>query len=212
MFWLILACTGADKAVCVGDCDSALDSSTPVVDTSPTIDTQDTGAPPDSQIDSVPGGQDTEPDHSHEPLPLCINEFMTDNNFSLMDDQGAYSDWIELYNWSEEPIDLDGWTLSDNPEKPDKHELEGGLVIEAGGELLLYADNLPELGSQHLEFSLAQEEGSIAVYAPDGRGSLIYYSYIESDLSAARVPDCCTDAQGCWQYVFKGTPGASNGT
>ena len=45
MFWLILACTGADKAVCVGDCDSALDSSTRVVDTSPTIDTITTTPP-----------------------------------------------------------------------------------------------------------------------------------------------------------------------
>ena len=45
---------------------------------------------------------------------LRINEAMTSNGATLRDEDGASSDWIELYNSGDAPIDIDGYGLSDN--------------------------------------------------------------------------------------------------
>ena len=47
---------------------------------------------------------------------VYISEIMADNFSTQADEDGAYSDWIELYNPTSEAIDLDGWYLSDNPD------------------------------------------------------------------------------------------------
>lgn len=43
-----------------------------------------------------------------------INEVMSNNIFSIEDEDGDNSDWIEIYNPGSDSIDLSGYTLSDN--------------------------------------------------------------------------------------------------
>ena len=43
---------------------------------------------------------------------VVISEFMAVNNTTLSDEDGAYSDWIELYNTSTNAVDLGGWYLA----------------------------------------------------------------------------------------------------
>ncbi len=45
---------------------------------------------------------------------LRINEVMADNESSIADSNGEYSDWIELYNYGMEPIFLGDFYLSDS--------------------------------------------------------------------------------------------------
>ena len=49
-----------------------------------------------------------------------LNEVMSFNQFTIQDDDGAYSDWIELYNPSSDTINLEGYGLSDDPLRPFK--------------------------------------------------------------------------------------------
>ncbi|NQU23165.1 MAG: lamin tail domain-containing protein, partial [Candidatus Nealsonbacteria bacterium] len=42
-----------------------------------------------------------------------ISEFMAVNNHTLADEDGDFSDWIEIHNPAATPIDLDGWYLTD---------------------------------------------------------------------------------------------------
>ncbi len=44
-------------------------------------------------------------------------------------------DWIELYNAGAAPIDLGGWSLSDQPSNPGKWAIPAGTVIASGGYL-----------------------------------------------------------------------------
>ena len=46
--------------------------------------------------------------------PLVISELMALNETTLQDEDGAYSDWIEIHNPTDEAINLDGWYLTDN--------------------------------------------------------------------------------------------------
>src|SRR5438105_5738608 len=45
---------------------------------------------------------------------IVINEFMASNKKTLLDEDGASSDWLELYNPTTNPVNLNGWFLTDN--------------------------------------------------------------------------------------------------
>ena len=45
---------------------------------------------------------------------VVINEILSLNNNTILDDFGDRSDWIELYNTSEDTVDLGSWYLSDD--------------------------------------------------------------------------------------------------
>ncbi len=66
--------------------------------------------------------------------PLVINEI----NYNSHDDFDP-GDWVELYNPSDEAINLSGWSFKDSE---DDHEfiMPLGQIIEAGGFLVLCAD------------------------------------------------------------------------
>ncbi|MBM3436087.1 MAG: lamin tail domain-containing protein, partial [Bacteroidetes bacterium] len=51
---------------------------------------------------------------------IVINEGSNKNYLSLTDEDGENSDWIELYNWSTSPVDLHGYSLTDDPSEPMK--------------------------------------------------------------------------------------------
>ncbi|HDR51808.1 MAG TPA: hypothetical protein ENN90_09380, partial [Mariniphaga anaerophila] len=51
---------------------------------------------------------------------IKINEIMSSNSSAIADDDGDYSDWIELYNAGQETVQLEGWGLSDNYDNPFK--------------------------------------------------------------------------------------------
>ena len=186
----------------VAPTDSAPTDSAPPVDSDPT----DSATPVDSD---PPGGDSSAGDTAPPaPLPLCVNEFMPDNEATLFDDAGETPDWIELHNPTAEDVDLDGWSMSDDRDA-DRAPLAAGLTVPAGGFLLLYADGDEDAGPDHLDFSLDADGGDVALYAPDGRGLVVGYGLIEEDFSAARVTDCC-EGEGCWSFDFRGTPGATN--
>ena len=43
-----------------------------------------------------------------------INEIMSNNDSTIADSDGDFSDWIELHNPDEEDINLEGYYLTDN--------------------------------------------------------------------------------------------------
>lgn len=51
---------------------------------------------------------------------LVISEFLASNANNLMDEDGDYSDWIEIFNPNTDTVNLLGWFLTDDPEDKDK--------------------------------------------------------------------------------------------
>lgn len=76
-----------------------------------------------------------------EPKPVAadlqISEVMPDNKFLVM---GHENDWVELMSREETTVSLDGYYLTDDPEKPDQMPLKG-LEIPAGGYLTIVLDD-----------------------------------------------------------------------
>jgi hypothetical protein len=67
-----------------------------------------------------------------------VNEVMSSNGDTLEDENGDSPDWLELHNAGGEPVNLEGYGLSDNPNRPYKWVF-GNTTIPAGGYLLVFA-------------------------------------------------------------------------
>jgi hypothetical protein len=68
-----------------------------------------------------------------------ISEFMADNASVLADEDGAFSDWIEIRNPDATPLDLGGWHLTDDAMEPTKWTIPVGVTIPARGHLIVFA-------------------------------------------------------------------------
>ena len=53
---------------------------------------------------------------------------------------GAGPDWIELYNTTDQAIDVGGWYLSDDANDLTRYRIAEGTSIPAGGYLVFYED------------------------------------------------------------------------
>jgi hypothetical protein len=69
---------------------------------------------------------------------LRLSELVAQNRSGLFDDDGKTSDWIELENRSDEPVDLAGYKLSDDPALPAKWTLPK-VVLPPGAFYLVWA-------------------------------------------------------------------------
>lgn len=168
------------------------------------------GTDPGDGGESGTDGGSTTADGGGEPTPrpaLFLNELMPANLSTVQDESGDFPDWIELFNAGEQAVDLAGYTLSDDLDRPDRHVL-GELRIEAGGFLLLYADGEVEYGPQHLPFSLSADGEELGLYDPTGAPvDLVRFGAQLPDVSAARA----WDGGATWTMGWPATPGDSNG-
>jgi hypothetical protein len=69
---------------------------------------------------------------------LVINEVMASNTSTLVDDDGDTPDWIELYNGSDQSIDLTDYGISDNKEE---RWVFPPISLEPEQHLLIYASD-----------------------------------------------------------------------
>ncbi|HEX2748222.1 MAG TPA: lamin tail domain-containing protein, partial [Verrucomicrobiales bacterium] len=69
---------------------------------------------------------------------VIINEFCAGNSFSLRDEDGAASDWIELYNGTGASVDLTNWSLTDDIARPAKWVFPPRTIVH-GEHLVIFA-------------------------------------------------------------------------
>lgn len=134
---------------------------------------------------------------------LVISELMVKNRASLMDETGAFPDWIELENISDEAVDLKGFILADGEDKPGR--ILPAYTLEPGGRVVIYADSTddPRL-PMHMDFSLSLDE---TVVLRDADGVIVDTapcSADKADRALVRGDD------GEWSVSAFCTPGYEN--
>jgi hypothetical protein len=78
---------------------------------------------------------------SFEPIlqkKIVINELTGGNTNLLEDEDGDYSNWVELYNVSIDPVNLKGWYLSDDRTFLNKWMFSASHILNPGEHLVIY--------------------------------------------------------------------------
>jgi len=138
---------------------------------------------------------------------LVINELVAANVHGLLDGDEDTSDWLELLNASDAPVDLDGWGLSDDPDAP-LDWLLPAQVLAPGEVLLVFASGKDRLGPElHASFSLAATGDTVVLGAPDGCPVDVHETpRLYRDVSWGRSLSDPAD----WGYFLAPTPGLAN--
>jgi hypothetical protein len=87
---------------------------------------------------------------------IVINEASNRNASQIVDDDGDYQDWFELYNAGSLAINLDGYTITDDTMELGKWEFPS-LVLNPGNYLLVFAsgkNRAPAYETDHWEFAV----------------------------------------------------------
>ena len=144
---------------------------------------------------------------------VVINEFSASNLDQFQDNYQKYEDWIELYNTSGSTVNVGGYFLSDNENRPEKWKIPTGTTIPPNGYLLLWCSGRDEVsgGDYHTNFKLKQTEDNEEIVLSDP-------DTLQLDL----VPlgrtqlghSFCRDINGgaSWVIDTSPTPDASNGS
>ena len=144
---------------------------------------------------------------SASPQGVKLNELMASNQTVIADEDGDYEDWIELYNDSDGPVSLEGYSLSDDPGMPGKWEFP---PIEIGPHefLLVFASGKDRLGPQlHSNFKLSSAGEDLMLAGPDQVPvDVVIPVQLEPDQPFGRVPD----GSGEWHVLAFATPMESN--
>ncbi|EON78317.1 hypothetical protein ADIS_1180 [Lunatimonas lonarensis] len=139
---------------------------------------------------------------------LLINEIMSSNATTLQDNDGDFSDWIEIYNASEQILNLEGYQLSDNPSNPSKWVFPR-VEISPKGFLLVWASGKDKVvgSSIHTNFSISAAGEEIILSDPQGELlDKLEAIEIPTDISYGRKAD------GSFDFAFfsRPSPAASN--
>ncbi|MCF8247554.1 MAG: CotH kinase family protein [Saprospiraceae bacterium] len=138
---------------------------------------------------------------------LVINEFCASSSDigGIPDAMGEYDDWIEIYNNSDETVQLDNFYLSDSPERPFKWTFPIGSIIEPHGYFMIWADQDEFQPGVHTNFKLSAS-GEFLILMHEDRTVIDSISFGEqsTNLPSARKPN------GTGNFVSQSHTFASN--
>jgi len=140
-----------------------------------------------------------------------INEVVASNASVSADENGDFSDWIELVNIGPDAVNLAGFGLSDDLDAPFRWVFPD-LELDPGHFLLVWAsgkDRSNNIHALHTNFSIASGGEAIQLTRADGAVLDVFEARsLPANISAGRQPD----GVGPWLYFDAPTPGASNDT
>ncbi|MBW8002449.1 MAG: hypothetical protein FVQ80_10575 [Planctomycetes bacterium] len=133
-------------------------------------------------------------------IQLAINEFLASNTSVNQDGAGDNDDWVEIYNYSDTPIDIGGMYLTDNLSNPTKWMVPTGdpaaTTIDPNDFLLIWTDDEPGEGTLHATFKISKDNDTeLGLFDTDGITSIDTMTFGQqyTDISYGRYPDASTE-------------------
>jgi spore coat protein CotH len=124
------------------------------------------------------------------PGDAVINEFLAKNTSDTTNEYGNYEDWIEIYNLTDEPVDLFGLYLTDDFSNPGKFAFPENSIVQPGDYLMLWADEEDTVSAVlHANFKLSADGESLML--SDGAGLVLdslTFGPQTADVSFGRCP------------------------
>ncbi len=144
---------------------------------------------------------------SVEAQELVINEILSSNQSGIQDMDGDHEDWIELYNNTNESINLSNYFLSDEGDNLSKWQFPNQEILPHSF-LLVFASAKDVVGEElHTNFRI--KSSGEKLYLSNSTGGLvdqIEAVQLMADESYARYPD----ASMLMYKIFNPSPGNSN--
>ncbi len=125
------------------------------------------------------------------PGAIVINEVMSSNYQLFYDRNGNSSDWVEVRNTGDEPVNLSGWGLSDSDKNPFKF-LFPKITIEPGGVLTVFCSGTAsmDLKELHAPFKLKASGEKLTLSNSEGvRIDQVTLPVLETNTSYGRPFD-----------------------
>ena len=98
-----------------------------------------------------------------------ISEFVAFNTATIADEDGAYSDWLEVQNQGDMTADLSGYYLTDDASELDKWRVPNGTSLAPGEAIVVFASGKDRTGDElHTNFTVDELGGDLALVAPNG--------------------------------------------
>lgn len=141
---------------------------------------------------------------------VVINEFVSSNGSTISDEDGDFEDWIEIFNTSADPIQLEGFFLSDNPNKLNKWVFPP-YSLQPGGHLVVFASGKDRTSGLilHTNFSISSDGEPLIISSPEGDTiDMVAAIEVPRDVSYGRVED----GGDTFSFFSQPTPGSSNTT
>ena len=137
---------------------------------------------------------------------VTINEVCPKNSTYAAPDGGMY-DWIELYNSSNNAVDISGWGISDKEDTPYRFTFPSGTSIQAGERKIVFCDGTAgETNSAIAPFGLSTSGETLTLTDASGNiASQVTFEDMAKDTSYGQYPDGSGEF-----YVLGTTPGATN--
>jgi len=139
---------------------------------------------------------------------IVINEVVSANNAGLEDEDGDSSDWIELFNRSNQGVNLQGFGISDDLSEPMKWLLPA-KTLEPGEHLVVFASGKNRGGSGELHTNFRVSSSGEDLLLSDALGAIIDQLYVPElmqDEAFARVYSGASQ----WTITPDPSPGSSN--
>jgi hypothetical protein len=136
---------------------------------------------------------------------LYINEFCASNTSGITDpDYNSNADWIEIYNSGSTAVNLKGYFLTDNLDKPLKWKIPS-VSLPAKGYITIWADGKDS--SLHTNFKMDAAGEQIGLYdAEQNCIDSVSYSLQKPNISNGRNRNNIKQ----WGFFLAPTPGAAN--
>ncbi len=134
--------------------------------------------------------------------PVRINEVSAANSI-YVNDYFKKNDWIELYNTTDDDIDIKGMNIilvTDKSKKPKKHDFQVpsdnvtlNTIIPAHGYKVIWCDNLDIIGADiHTNFKLESKGGDVIITTETYKDTLTYEQHPGTQ-TYGRYPDGAND-------------------
>jgi len=102
---------------------------------------------------------------------IIINEYSASNLNQFPDNFAKYEDWIELYNSSDQEVNLNGWYLSDKQDNLTKWKFDKDVMIGANSFFTVWCSGRDSINDDavHTNFKLTQTKGNevLVLSTPD---------------------------------------------
>ena len=143
----------------------------------------------------------------HGSGPIRLNELMSSNDSTAVDENGMTADWIEIVNIGEQPVNIEGYSLAKHQNAVNVFEFPEH-VLQPGECAIVYADStLSQTAGKpyHAPFRLSSKGGGLMLFNASGTAiDSVNFPAMSADMSFVRKE------QSAWSVSGMATPGLTN--